>query len=120
MEQEALQDAITRREFLRAHEIDERIRAVEERLGEMGMLEAPDADQSEMLRASLKKALGGGFTYLGVVSTLEQPASIDDKRVVASAFGTGAFLLGWFILSFCGSLILNIVDASYWHTELVE
>lgn len=58
-------------------------------------------------------ALGGGFTYLGVVSTLEQPASIDDKRVVASAFGAGAFLLGWFILSFCGSLILNIVDASY-------
>ena len=62
MDQEALQDAIGRRDFLHAHEIDQRIRAVEARLAELGMLEAPAAQQSEMLRASLKKALGGGFT----------------------------------------------------------
>lgn len=58
-------------------------------------------------------ALGGGVTYLVIFETLAHPTAVDDKRIVAGAFGTVTFGLGWFILSFCASIILNIVDASY-------
>jgi len=58
--------------------------------------------------------LGGGASYLAVFSTLaDHPSDASDKRIVAGAFGGAAFLIGWFILAFCASIILNIVDAAY-------
>ena len=58
--------------------------------------------------------LGGGASYLAVFYTLrEQPSDEDDKRIVSGVFAVAAFIIGWFILTFCASIILNIVDAAY-------
>ena len=54
LEREALDDAIRRRDFLRAHSIDSRVRRLE--------AEAADASSSisDVVRESLRRALGGG------------------------------------------------------------
>jgi len=58
--------------------------------------------------------LGGGASYIAVFYTLsDQPSDEADKRIVSSVFATTAFIIGWFILTFCASIILNIVDAAY-------
>ena len=36
-----------------------------------------------------------------------------DRAVVCAVFGALTFALGWFVLSFCAAILLNIVDAAY-------
>jgi len=57
--------------------------------------------------------LGGGFMFFVMRYTL--PANMDnaDRAVVCAVFGALTFALGWFVLSFCAAILLNIVDAAY-------
>ena len=63
----ALADALRRRDYLSAHEIDLRIRALEEALASTsGTL--PQPSFSEVLRESLSRALGGGVAGAAAMS----------------------------------------------------